>query len=120
MIIKNDTWKLDTENLTIENLKNGEITNIYGDHLKYHIHFSAEKNPDRLQKLVDEGKIIEYLEEIDIKIRDAVMDQAEKLMNEDMEYRAAVESGNLVEVGRIGNMYTEKAREIVYSAMVYV
>ena len=48
------------------------------------------------------------------------MDQAEKLMNEDIEYRAAVESGNLVEVGRIGNIFTEKAKEIVYPAMVYV
>ncbi|MDD6082175.1 MAG: hypothetical protein PUB89_04910 [Oscillospiraceae bacterium] len=78
------------------------------------------KNPDRLQKLIDEGRIIEFLEELDIKIRDAIMDQAEKLMNEDFDYRAAVESGNLVEVGRIGNMFTEKAREIVYPAMVYV
>lgn len=120
MIIKNDTWKLDTENLTVENLKTGEIKDIYGEHLKYHIHYSAENNPDRLQKLIDEGEIIEYLDELDIKIREAVMEQAEKLMNEDMEYRAAVESGNLVKVGRIGNMYTEKAREIVYPAMVYV
>lgn len=120
MIIKNDIWKLDTENLTVENLRTGEITNIYGDHLKYHIHYVADLNPERLQGLVDSGKILTYLEELDIKVRDAVSDQAEMWMKEDKNYRVAVESGNVVEAGRIGNMFTEKAKEVVYPAMVYV
>lgn len=120
MIIKNDIWMLDTDNLIVENLRTGEITNIYGDHLKYHIHYVAELNPDRLQGLVDSGKILTYLEELDVKVRDAVSEQAEKWMNEDKDYRVAVESGNIVEAGRIGNMFTEKAKEAVYQAMVYV
>ncbi len=119
MIIRNDIWKLDTEYLTVENLRNGEITNIYGDHLKYHLHYLAENNPGRLQKLVDEGEIAEYLEDFDIRVRDAVSDQAEKLMSEDAEYRVAVDTGNLIEACRIGNMFTERAKEIVYADMVY-
>lgn len=40
-------------------------------------------------------------------------------MNEDRNYRVAVETGNIAEAGRIGNMYTEQAKESVYAAMVY-
>ena len=119
MIIKSDIWKLDTENLTVENLKTGELTNIFGDHMKYHIHYVEGKNPERFQRLVDEGRILEYLDELDEKVVLAVADQAEKWMNEDKNYRVAVETGNIAEAGRIGNMYTEQAKESVYAAMVY-
>ena len=70
--------------------------------------------------IVGSSKPLTYFEEFDIKVRDAITDQGEKWMNDDKDYRVAVESGNIVEDGRIGNMFTEKAKEVVYPAMVYV
>lgn len=41
-------------------------------------------------------------------------------MENNKEYQIAVETGNLVEVGSIGNMLRENAKEIVYEDTVYV
>ena len=41
-------------------------------------------------------------------------------MDNNKKYQIAVQTGNLVEVGSIGNMLRENAKEIVYEDMVYV
>ncbi len=82
--------------------------------------YTCEHYPERLQKLVENGDILTYLEEFDIKVTDAICDQTDLLMENNKEYQIAVETGNLVEVGSIGNMLRENAKEIVYEDMVYV
>ena len=41
-------------------------------------------------------------------------------MDNNKKYQIAVETGNLIDVGSIGNMLRENAKEVVYKYMVYV
>lgn len=120
MIFKSEKWELDTDKITVRNVKDGEAYNFYTDHIRYHLHYSEENYPERLQKLVDEGKILAYLEELELKIIDAINDQTEIFMADNKEYQIALEKGDLYAVGRIGNMLREQSKEGVYADMVYV
>lgn len=120
MIFKSEKWELDTDKTTVRNIEDGNTYDFYTDHICYHLHYSEENYPERLQKLVDEGKILEYLEELDIKVTDAINDQMDVFMENSKEYQIALESGNLLEGGRIGNMLREQAKESIYASMVYV
>lgn len=73
-----------------------------------------------MQKLVDEGGIYKYFDELDIKVTDAVNRQTELLMQSSREYQIANEIGDLYKVGAIGNMLQMQARNSVFKAMVYV
>ena len=65
-------------------------------------------------------KIYRYLNELDIKVTDAVGEQAELLMQNNREYQIANEIGDLYKIGSIGNACRQDAREMVFAAMVYV
>ena len=116
-------WILDTDKRMIvhtdENLKVTEHW-FYKDFIGYHLDYRTEKCPGVLRDLVNDGKILEYLEELEIKVTDAVTNQTEIWMNESKEYQTANETGNLYEVGRLGNMFTEMAKKAVYDAMIYI
>lgn len=86
----------------------------------YHLHYLEDEHPERLQKLVDEGEIYKYLDDLDTKVTDAVCRQTELLMESSKEYQIANEVGNLYKVGAIGNMLRMQARRAVFDAMVYV
>lgn len=73
-----------------------------------------------MQKLVDNGEIYRYLDELDIKVTNAVMEQAEILMRNNREYQIANKMGDLYKVGAIGNNCQQEARDIVFASMVYV
>ena len=73
-----------------------------------------------MQNLVDSGEIYRYLEEFDIKVTDAVGEQAELLMRNNREYQIANELGDLYKVGAIGNNCRQEARDMVFESMVYV
>ena len=79
-----------------------------------------DTNPDRLQKLVDDGEIYQYLSELDTKVFDAVDSQEELLKANSAEYQLALDKGDLNAVGAIGNALQQQAREIVFEAMIYV
>lgn len=51
---------------------------------------------------------------------DKINEQTEVYMNDIKEYQTALESGNLVEIGKIGNMLHEKAKESIYNFMIYI
>lgn len=116
MIFKSEKWQFDTDSITVTDLKNSNTRTFYADHIKY----TCENYPERLQKLVDNEDILTYLEEFDIKVTDAICDQTDLLMENNKEYQIAVETGNLIDVGSIGNMLRENAKEVVYKYMVYV
>ncbi len=116
-------WTVDTEKLTVTHTtKTGETEqhSFWHDCVKYHLHYCEEYYPERLQKLVDSGEIYRYLNELDIKVTDAVGEQAELLMRNNREYQIANEIGDLYKVGAIGNACRQDAREMVFAAMVYV
>lgn len=120
MIFKSDKWELDTERITVTNLETGRITVFHEDFIRYHLHYREEYSPELLQKAVDEGNILQHLEDLAINVKDKIEEQKELLLNEDKAYLVALESGNLLEVGRIANAYKELAKESVYASMVYV
>ena len=120
MIFKSEKWELDTEKITVRNISDDKIYEFYTDHIRYHLHHSEEYFPECLQKLVDNGEILAYLEELEIKVTDEINEQTEIYMNNSKEYQTALDSGNLVEVGKIGNMLREKAKESVYNSMIYI
>lgn len=112
----------DTQTVTHINPKSGERSRyvFHTDQIRYHLHHVEELFPEHLQKLVDEGKIYKYLDELDIKVTDAVNRQTELLMQSSREYQITNEIGDLYKVGSIGNMPQIQVRDSVFKAMVYV
>ena len=116
-------WMLDTDALTVtHNTPDAEptVTAFSSDHIKYHLHYSAEYRPARLKKLVNDGSILSYLIDLDRDVAEAVERQVEKMLANDQEYLRAVAVGNLATAKGLENMNRLIAREPVYAAMVYV
>ena len=116
-------WVLDTDALTVtHNTADAEpsVTTFSSDHIKYHLHYSAEYRPARLKKLVNDGTILSYLIDLDRDVAEAVERQVEKMLANDQEYLRAVAVGNLATAKGVENMNRLIAREPVYAAMVYV
>lgn len=117
-------WAVDTDTQTVTHInpKSGETERyvFHTDQIRYHLHHVEEFFPDRLQKLVEDGEIYKYLDELDIKVTDAVTRQEELLKKSNMEFQIANEIGDLYKVGAIGNMLQMQARDSVFKAMVYV
>ena len=74
------------------------MTTFSSDHIKYHLHYSAEYRAVRLKKLVNDGTILDN----------------------DTEYLRAVAVGDLAKARGLENMDRLIARDPVYAAMVYV
>ena len=116
-------WVLDTDALTVtNNTPDAEpsVTAFSSDHIKYHLHYSAEYRPARLKKLVNDGTILSYLTDLDRAVTEAVKRQVEKMLANDQEYLRAVAVGDLAKARGLENMDRLIAREPVYAAMVYV
>ena len=117
-------WELDTDIQTVRhsNPKTAKVERyvFHTDHIKYHLNFVEEYHPERLQRLVDEGEIYKYLDELDIKITDALNAQTEKFMQSSKEYQIANAVSDHYKIERLGNMLREQAKESVLDAMVYV
>lgn len=90
------------------------------DHIKYHLHYSAEYRPARLKKLVNDGTILSYLTELDRSVAEAIERQVGMMLDNDEEYLRAVAVGDLAKARGLENMDRLIAREPVYAAMVYV
>ena len=116
-------WVLDTDALTVtHNTPDAEpmVTAFSSDHIKYHLHYSAEYHPDRLRKLVNDGTILSYLTDLDRSVAEALEHQVEKWKAEDRKYLETVAVGDLSKAQGLENMLRLCAREPVYAAMVYV
>ena len=116
-------WTLDTGTQMVTHTKENDVVTkrcFWRDCVRYHLNYRVENAPESLQKLVNEGKIQAYLEDLEIRVVDAVNEQAQKLMDNDKDYQAAVYVGNLNAAGSIGNVLQAKAEEMVYQTIVYV
>jgi len=62
-------WRLDTNTVTITHFNpdtlNEESKTYNTDYVRYHLSFSASHYPDRLRRLVNEGKIEQYLDDLE-------------------------------------------------------
>ncbi len=90
------------------------------DHIKYHLHFVEGYQPERLQRLVNEGEIYKSLDELDIKITDALNTQTEMFMQSSEEYQITNAVSDHYKIERIGNNFRERAKECLFPARVYV
>ncbi len=116
-------WVLDTDALTVtHNTPDAEpsITEFSSDHIKYHLHYSAEYRPARLKMLVNDGTILSYLTDLDHSVAEAIEHQVEMLIENDTEYLRAVAVGDLAKARGLENIDRLIAREPVYAGMVYV
>ena len=116
-------WVLNTDTLTVtHNTPDAEpsVTAFSSEHIKYHLHYSAEYRPDRLRKLVNDGTILVYLTELDRSVTEAIERQVSIMLENDAEYLRAVAVGDLAKARGLENMDRLCAREPIYAAMVYV
>lgn len=116
-------WVLDTDALTVTyNTPDAEpsVTTFSSDHIKYHLHYSAEYRPTRLKKLVNDGTILGYLIELDRSVAESIECQVGKMLENDVEYIRAVAVGDLAKARSLENMDRLIAREPIYATMVYV
>lgn len=117
-------WSVDTDTQTVTHVHpktfKAEEHHFFRDYIRYHLHYSEEENPERLQRLVDNGEIFQYLSDLDNKVFDALDSQEELLKANSREFQEAHEKGDIVTEGAIGNLLQQQARESVFEAMIYV
>lgn len=117
-------WAVDTDTQTVTHInpKSGATERyvFHTDHIRYYLHHIEDKRPELLQEIVDKGEIYKHLDELDIKVTDAVNRQTELLMLVNREYQIANEIGDLYTVGAIGNMLRMQAQKAVYDTMIYL
>ena len=97
-----------------------ESKTYHTDFIRYHLHYSDSKCPDRLRRLVNEGKIIQYLDDMELKVGKAISHQVELWKQTDSCYLKAVLSGDAGEMLGLENCFIEMAREIIFECMVYI
>ena len=87
-------WRLDTNIVTVTHFNADTLTEEHKtyhiDYIRYHLHYSDSKYPDRLRRLVNEGKIIEYLDDLELKVCEAIIRQVERWKKSDSCYQTAV------------------------------
>ena len=116
-------WTLDTDTQTVTHTDeslNVTTRSFFEDCVAYHLKYRAEENPESLQELVNEGKILEYLDDFRIKVTDAVNRQTEIWLRENKEYQIAVETSDLYAQEAIGNLIRMSAQHEIYTVMVYI
>lgn len=116
-------YELDTEKRTVTYTDpvtyERTTTSFNTDFTRHHLRYVEENDIGRLKKLVNEGRIIEYLDEIEDKCFEIVDNQVEKWKADDKEYQAAVMCGNIVLAAGLANNMMLRAKEIANNCIVY-
>lgn len=117
-------WRLDTNTMTVTHFNPDTLTEdsktYHTDYIKYHLHYFDSKYPDRLCKLINTGKIIEYLDDLELKVGEAIDRQVERWKKSDSCYQKAVISGDAEKMLGLENCFISMAKEIVFECMVYI
>ena len=117
-------WRLDTNILTVTHFNTDtqtEKSKTYStDFIRYHLHFSDSHCPDRLRRLVNEGKIIPYLDDMELKVVEAISHQVERWKQTDSCYQKAVLADDTEKMLGLENCFVYMAREAVFECMVYI
>lgn len=117
-------WKLDPNTVTVTHFnadtQTEESKTYHTDFIRYHLHYSDSKFPDRLRRLVNEGKIIQYLDDMELKVGEAISRQIELWKQTDSCYQRAVLSGDADKMLGLENCFVYMAREAVIECMVYI
>ena len=117
-------WSLDTNTLTVTHfnavMQTEESKTYHADFIRYHLHFSDSHCPDRLRRLVNEGKIELYLDDMELKVSEAITGKVELWKQTDSCYQKAVLSGYTEKMFGLENCFVYMAREAVFECMVYI
>lgn len=117
-------WRLDTNTVTVTHFNSDTLTKesktYHTDYIRYHLHYSDSKCPDRLRRLVNEGRIIQYLDDMELKVCEAISRQVEIWKRTDSCYQKAVLSGDAEKMLGLENCFVYMAREAVFECMVYI
>lgn len=116
-------WRLGTSTMTVTYFNpdtQTEDSETYNtDFIRYHLHYSDSHYPDRLQRLINEGRIVQYLDDMELKVSDAITRQVGLLKQTDSCYLKAVLSGDTEKMLGLENCFVYMAREAVFECMVY-
>lgn len=117
-------WKLDKNTLTVTHfdpdMNVAEHKTYHSDCIKYHLQYSAARCPDRLRKLVNDGNIISYLDDLESSVTNALNRQIQLWKDSDKEYQTAVAVGDTEKQTGLENCFYYMARESVFNCMVYI
>ena len=117
-------WRLDTNTMTVSHFntdtQTDESKTYHTDFIRYHLHFSDSHCPDRLRRLVNEGKIVQDLDDMAREVSDAISRQVELWKQTDCCYQKAVLSGDAEKMLGLENCFVYMAREAVFECMVYI
>lgn len=117
-------WRLDTNTVTVIHFNADTFTEksktYYTDFIRYHLHYSDSKCPDRLRRLVNNGRIVQYLDDMELKVSEAIARQVELWKQTDSCYQKAVISGDAEKMLGLENCFIYMAREAVFECMIYI
>lgn len=117
-------WRLDTNTVTVTHFNPDTMTEesktYHTDFIRYYLHYSDYKNPDRLRRLVNEGEIIKYLDDMERKVSEAISRQVGLWKQTDSCYQKAILSGDADKMLGLENCFVGMAREIIFECMVYI
>ena len=117
-------WRLDTNTVTVTRFNADTLTEesktYTPDFIRYHLHFSDSHCPDRLRRLINEGRIVQYLDDMERKVSDAISRQVVLWKQTDSCYQKAVLSGDAEKMLGLENCFVYMAREAVFECMVYI
>ena len=117
-------WRLDTNTMTVThfnaNTQTEESKTYHTDFIRYHLHFSDSHCPDRLHRLINEGKLIQYLDDMERKVSEAISRQVELWKQTDSCYQKAVFTADTEKMLGLENCFISMAREVVFECMVYI
>ena len=117
-------WRLDTTTVTVTHFnadtQTEESKTYHTDFIRYHLHYSDSHYPDRLRRLVNEGRIVHYLDDMKWKISEAISRQVTLWKQTDSCYQKAVLDGDAEKMLGLENCFVYMAREVVFECMVYI
>ena len=117
-------WRLDTNTMTVTHFnadtQTEESKTYTTDFIRYHLHFSDSHCPNRLRRLVNEGKIMQYIDDMELKVGEAISRQVELWKQSDSCYQIAVLASDAEKMLGLENCFISMAREAVFECMVYI
>ncbi|MCR5729864.1 MAG: hypothetical protein K6G20_05855 [Ruminococcus sp.] len=117
-------WKLNTNTVTVTHFnadtQTEESKTYTTDFIRYHLHFSNSHCHDRLRRLVNEEKIVQYLDDMEQEVSEAITRQVELWKQTDSCYQKTVLADDAEKMLGLENCFISMAREVVFECMVYI
>ena len=114
---KQPLCEFDTENLIVTDTDSSTGASTQNSFVSVYM---LERNPDKLQELVNQGEIYSYLLKLETRAKDAEFDQIEKWLASDKEYLLAVKNDDFMKRTQLYNAFQEQARELILDSIIFV